>query len=532
MSVSVQPYLNARLTKMVHARAHINKYVHNRNMYLAQSCSVSVSALSCNVFLSRHAHAKQTKGISSSTPANSPCIPNSSSSSGVTLPGAEKNNAPKDNVNLDQIYASLTGQPRHGAPNLYGSSSGNVNQQRPSNTGSLYSSAPGRNSVTNNNTEESRSQFPSHSQLPTSQTTANNPSRSNTPLNITETPLKRDSSTANTPQRNAQRPSSQPPANNSQLYSTAAGQGWSYSPPGSNNASTITLPGRPPLTNRAPRLDTLPDGAVQAATHGDVDGLDRLIDEGKLLNVDGRDAKGDTLLCLAVKNGHFKVVRWLCDHRADVHIKGRDGMMPTQLAEGLGQRNISRFLTVWSHVASTSSLHLAALQGNAADMVRIVRNWTRELDEVETYGQHTALQLAVKQQHVECAKLLIMSRADVNKRHPLSLETPIITAVLHDNEKLVNLLVNHGADRAESYMGKPLARWAKERGSQPEIIEMLVDSGPPENTQQRGDGSEDVSPITRADMTQDLGVPGACARFLMRHFLVFFDCHCSFPRKT
>ncbi len=285
------------------------------------------------------------------------------------------------------------------------------------------------------------------------------------------------------------------------------------SPPGSSNPSTVTVPVRPPITNRAPRLDTLPEGAVQAATDGNIDMLDRLIDEGKLLHVDGRDAKGDTLLCLAVKNGQFKAVRWLCNHRADVLTKGRDGIPPTQLAEGLGQKNISRFLTVWSHVANTSALHLAALQGNAADMVRIVRTWKRDLDEIETYGQHTALQLAVKQQHVECAKLLVMSRADVNKRHPLSLETPIVTAVLHNNEKLVQLLLSHGADSAETYMGKPLARWARDRESAPSITEMLIDKGPPDMPadEDTHNGAEtEVSPIHRVDQTQDLGAPGAC----------------------
>jgi hypothetical protein len=54
---------------------------------------------------------------------------------------------------------------------------------------------------------------------------------------------------------------------------------------------------------------------------------------------------------------------------------------------------------LWTHLAScgdATALHLAALQGNTTEVSRLVTEDYVDIDAEESYGNHTALHLAVK----------------------------------------------------------------------------------------------------------------------------------------
>ena len=94
-----------------------------------------------------------------------------------------------------------------------------------------------------------------------------------------------------------------------------------------------------------------------------------------------------------------------------------------------------------------------AVQGDASGLSRAVRQSPGSIDAIEPFAQHSALHLAVKQQHVQCAKLLLEAGARVNDKHAMSQETPLVTAVLLNNEGLVAVLLQYGAAAGE-HLGK------------------------------------------------------------------------------
>ncbi len=59
-------------------------------------------------------------------------------------------------------------------------------------------------------------------------------------------------------------------------------------------------------------------------------------------------------------------------------------------------------------------------------------------------------------------KLLLYAKADVTRRHPLSLETPLVSAVKQSNAACVGALLEHGADPRQHYAGVDLITWAKQ----------------------------------------------------------------------
>lgn len=217
----------------------------------------------------------------------------------------------------------------------------------------------------------------------------------------------------------------------------------------------------------------VPDVAVLAVRESHLEALDLMVENGELEDVNGKDATGDTLLCIAVKPNRFKSVLWLCNNGADIHTRGRGGRLPLSIAQQLGHKGLEKFLSVWSNIALNSPLHLAALQGNLRGLQLALSTSQVMINSAEPFGHHTPLQLAVKQQHFECAELLIQRKANLDLQHPLSLETPLATAVLLHNDALVMLLIQGGAT-IKNHLNRPLAIWAVDRQCSERIVNIIL----------------------------------------------------------
>jgi len=245
-----------------------------------------------------------------------------------------------------------------------------------------------------------------------------------------------------------------------------------------------------------PAALVLPEQAAKAASAGDLVELRRMISDGTVPHVDVYDEKGRTLLHLAVMHGNLATVQFLCTHRADVLRNSADGSSPLALAEECNRPTVARFLGLWAHVTTccpATALHLCALQGNTIEMMDIMRSKRVEIDYEETYGHHTALHLAVKGGQVECVKVLVLAGADPNRRHSVSAESALVSAVIQNDAHLVGFLLSKGAIPRTQYAGKSLLQWAIEN-KRSSTVRTLLNDYQPEGT---GPYTIETSPSSR-----------------------------------
>jgi len=69
--------------------------------------------------------------------------------------------------------------------------------------------------------------------------------------------------------------------------------------------------------------------------------------------------------------------------------------------------------------------------------------------------------------------MLIFARADVNRLHEPSKETPLISATRRSDATIVELLLGHGADTAVVFNGVPLHNWARSHCRSFTVVELL-----------------------------------------------------------
>jgi ankyrin repeat protein len=238
------------------------------------------------------------------------------------------------------------------------------------------------------------------------------------------------------------------------------------------------LPGEKRKQRKSNR-PALPDEAVDVVGRGDLKELRRMIADGTVPHVDAYDNKGRTLLHLSVMQGNLAMVQLLCSCKADVLCKSVDDSSVLTVAEDCSRKTVARFLGLWAHVAAcgpSTALHLTALQGNTVDMQHILRDTKVDIDYEETYGHHTALHLAVKGGQFECVKILVRAGADPNRRHRLSAESALISAVIQHDALLVKFLLSQGAIAQTQYSGKTLMQWAIDNKRSSKVLDLLRES--------------------------------------------------------
>jgi len=109
-------------------------------------------------------------------------------------------------------------------------------------------------------------------------------------------------------------------------------------------------------------------------------------------------------------------------------------------------------ILVYSHSALSHSKAVAQLfQGISKNNLSIVQTALKEGADPNSfdhkkYPQTTALHKAVELKRFKIATLLLTYRADVNQRHPLNGETPLMLTARKDLAQFASLLLYYGAD--------------------------------------------------------------------------------------
>lgn len=123
-----------------------------------------------------------------------------------------------------------------------------------------------------------------------------------------------------------------------------------------------------------------------------------------------RDADGLTSLMIASKNGHTELVQCLLNAGADVDIVSRDKCNAKTLAEQGGHTDVVALLDR-QHSSNGKAVFLAACDGKTEDLKTLLAV-CKDPDEYTREG-NTALFIAMKNDHVDCVKLLLEANASL-----------------------------------------------------------------------------------------------------------------------
>lgn len=165
-----------------------------------------------------------------------------------------------------------------------------------------------------------------------------------------------------------------------------------------------------------PELDLHDQELLDAVRQRDQQAVQRLLKEDG--NLRGEDGDGETVLHLAVKNDDKSMVQLLLDKGANPEIASRNG---------------------------NKALYIAAESG----YLKLVKLLLQNKANVESHNvvkQRTALYQAVENGHATIAQVLLENEADIDFRIPTGY-TPLFCAISHRDLKLVELLLQHGANK-------------------------------------------------------------------------------------
>jgi ankyrin repeat protein len=209
------------------------------------------------------------------------------------------------------------------------------------------------------------------------------------------------------------------------------------------------------------------EALIRAAKRQDFDSVTALIDAGA--NVNSPSSDGTTLLHWAVFHGNHELAENLIRQEVNVNASNDYGVSPLSEAAAVGNAEmIELLLEAGADVESPNhegqtALMAVARTGNL-DAAKLLIKHGADLNAVENWGGQTALMWAAARQHPDMVKLLIENGAILNKRaqvrdwerrvtaEPRVKEmlsgglTPLLYAVREDCLECVRVLVESGAD--------------------------------------------------------------------------------------
>ncbi|HEX5228521.1 MAG TPA: ankyrin repeat domain-containing protein [Bryobacteraceae bacterium] len=175
-----------------------------------------------------------------------------------------------------------------------------------------------------------------------------------------------------------------------------------------------------------------------AARAGSIPTLDSLLKHGALVNAK-ESLRGTTALMWAVEQGHTGSAEFLIQHGADVSVAssfdskgGTAYLAPTVKGRANQEKNFRRF------TSDSKTGELSAKDAEALAAAFGVPHNSKG-------GGLTALILAAREGHLDCAKLLLDAHADVNQTSHYGW-TPLLTAVQNRHYKFAAYLLDHGAN--------------------------------------------------------------------------------------
>ncbi|GHA62224.1 ankyrin repeat domain-containing protein [Pontibacter akesuensis] len=239
------------------------------------------------------------------------------------------------------------------------------------------------------------------------------------------------------------------------------------------------------LIDRGAKINYPSNGArmplLAAAGEGQLNAVKTLLEAGA--EVEAASEQGATALSAAAREGHTQVVDFLLTKGAKPNKANREGWTALHFAAGEGHTTVmNQLLKAGSNIESPVTAEWY--------------NWNNELGTRVTMGNWTPLMLAVEEEYVEAAKVLLDAGANANVRVAKTVYavkgdykdmktapgkllyeatgwTPLMEAVEKKNLPLVKLLISKGSEiNAETKEGKSARSIASEAESQ-EMIQLL-----------------------------------------------------------
>ena len=236
----------------------------------------------------------------------------------------------------------------------------------------------------------------------------------------------------------------------------------------------------------------LPAELIAAVQRGDLATVDRLVAQG--VDVDARNAQGDTALMLGAVNGHAGVVRSLLRGAAAVNARRPDGVTALMQAAWKGQNAVAQVLLehgavvdardsagrtalVWGSVTGQAAVVQTLLGSGAAVAARTNEGWTPLMAAAVT-GRDAVVET------------LLTSGAAADPRDNQG-TTPLIGASALGHAAVVRTLLAHGADVNAANTNGETALIAASQGGHLPVVTALLAHGP--NTRATTRGGETAS---------------------------------------
>ncbi|KAB5549549.1 ankyrin repeat-containing domain protein [Coniochaeta sp. 2T2.1] len=201
-----------------------------------------------------------------------------------------------------------------------------------------------------------------------------------------------------------------------------------------------------------PRPEPFVTALCQAATHGHIQQIKGLIDQGA--NINGRNEDGNTALICAILSNQPKTAIYLLELGADKSVRSNSGKRRPPLYHALDVNDLSIAQYLLDHGAIVNEKNIV--------------------------GQSYFIDV-VQSEKLDLIKLLLRYGADVNARE-ITGRPIIVYAVNKGNMELVRLLLGHGADaNARDISGHAILAAASNK-CHPELVQLLLASGADPNT--------------------------------------------------
>jgi len=195
---------------------------------------------------------------------------------------------------------------------------------------------------------------------------------------------------------------------------------------------------------------------VKASELGYTDIVKMLI--SKKVNVNVKDYRGYTPLCIAAGNGHAEIVKLILAADADVNIGSGHGYTPLYTAAEKGYTEIARILVmkgakVNARTTEGSTPLCRASERNASELMELLINKGAETN-LKSKNESAPLQWATSHGNYKMVKLLLSKGADINIKTNFG-GTPLLAAVNSGFTDIAELLISRGADinARESFTG-------------------------------------------------------------------------------
>lgn len=185
-----------------------------------------------------------------------------------------------------------------------------------------------------------------------------------------------------------------------------------------------------------------------AVKDGNVNRASELL-SSKMINLNFKNEKGDTLLNAAIKNGHLEIVNLLLDNNVNPNQTDSSSFTPLYLAIKLNNPDImQKILTATGFdINAANQLHLAASRGDSEVISEMLKHGANPNIKI-TNNEDTPLYIAVHFRKIDVIKTLLSHpNVDPNLKRADGY-TPLLTAAYNgDIEILKILLTNDRVDR-------------------------------------------------------------------------------------